>query len=286
MGAEVKVASEVGFCFGVRRAIEMAKEAAGRAKGKVYSYGELVHNRRVVEELRVLGIEPLEGITAEAPREGDVLVVRAHGAPPEVFEEMGRRRVDVVDTTCPIVKEARERAAGLKREGYEVLILGDEEHPEVRGIVGWLDGEAMVVRGAREVEGIRLPPKVGMVAQTTESLEELASVASAILRRVRELKVVNTICGEVIRRQREAEELARSCEAVIVVGGRNSANTKRLAEIARRFCPKVYHIEEPDELDELDIPKGARVGISAGTSTPRESVDEVIRKLREILGEA
>jgi len=283
--SKVRVAREAGFCFGVERAVEMAKEVARGAEGRVYSYGELVHNRRVVEELRALGVEPLEVVTEGAPRGGDVLVVRAHGAPPEVFEEMRRRGVRVVDTTCPIVKEAREKAAKLREEGYEVLIVGDEGHPEVRGIVGWLHGEAIVVRGAKELEGMALPPKVGVVAQTTESLEELASVASVALRKVRELRVMNTICGEVIRRQRETEELAKVCDVVVVVGGRNSANTRRLAEIALRFCPKVFHLEEPCELECLDIPEGARVGVSAGTSTPKELVEEVVGKLRRILGE-
>ncbi|HIE08968.1 MAG TPA: 4-hydroxy-3-methylbut-2-enyl diphosphate reductase, partial [Armatimonadetes bacterium] len=269
---------------GVERAVRMAKEAAERAKGKVYSYGQLVHNRLVVEHLRGLGIEPLEEISPDVPRRGDVLIIRAHGAPPEVFREMAGRGVEVVDTTCPIVKEARGKAMALMGEGYEVIIVGDGGHPEVKGIVGCLEGRAKVVRGASEAKRMDLPPKVGVVAQTTESLDELAEVVSAVLPRVRELKVVNTICGAVIRRQQEVEKLAKECEVVVVVGGKNSANTRRLAGIASKFCPNVIHIEEPSELDKVRIPREVRcVGVSGGTSTPRESVDEVVWKLQRIL---
>lgn len=285
------MAREVGFCFGVERAIRMAKEAVKGARGKVYSYGQLVHNRRVVEELRALGIEPLERITAEVPERGDTLVIRAHGAPPEVYDEVEGRGVSVVDTTCPIVEKARRNAARLKEEGYEVVVVGDEEHPEVKGVLGCLEGGAFVVRRKEEVEWLSLPEggengRVGVVAQTTESLEELASVVLALLPKVRELKVVNTICDAVIRRQRETEELAKTCDIVVVVGGRNSANTRRLVEIAQRFCPRVLHIEEHFELKGIDLPEEAVVGVSAGTSTPREQVEEVVRRLRRISREA
>ncbi len=274
----------MGFCFGVKRAVEMATEAARRSNNKVYSLGHLIHNPQEVERLRGLGIEPLQ-IGAQIPCEGDTLIVRAHGAPPEVLKEMRRRGVKIVDTTCPIVEEARRKATILRQEGYQVIIVGDKDHPEVKGILGCVEGDAVVVKGPEEVEGLKLKERVGLLAQTTESVDQLSAVASALLPRVRELKVFNTICRAVMRRQKQVEELAKTCDLVVVVGGKGSANTRRLAEIARRHCNRVYHIETPEEVDQIEFPKDAKVGVSAGTSTPKWVVDQVVERLRQKLGE-
>jgi 4-hydroxy-3-methylbut-2-enyl diphosphate reductase len=261
---KVEVARHAGICYGVERALKLAEEAAATGR-EVRTLGPLIHNPQAVEALKARGVG-VAGCLEDA--EDGILVIRSHGVDPAIIEAAGDKGLDVVDATCPFVSSAQQAAAQLKADGYAVVIVGEADHPEVDGIVAHTGGEALVVEEVSDIPK-RLPSrKIGIVVQTTQSLERLNQVVAAILPRVSELKVVNTICSATGQRQRAAEELARSVDVMVVVGGLNSGNTTRLAEICRRVNDRVYHVETADEL-KPEWFKGAKsVGVTAGASTP------------------
>jgi 4-hydroxy-3-methylbut-2-enyl diphosphate reductase len=261
---KVQLARYAGVCYGVERALKLADQAIATGR-TVHSLGPLIHNPQAVEALRDRGVE-VAGSVADAD-EG-ILVIRSHGVEPALIEEARKKGLEVVDATCPFVSSAQEAAAQLKADGYTVIIVGEADHPEVEGIVARTGGEALVVEEVTDIPA-RLPSRrVGIVVQTTQSLERLNQVVTALLPRVSELKVHNTICSATGKTQRSAEELARSVDVMVVVGGLNSGNTTRLAEICRTVNPHVYHVETAEELRPEWFAGAETVGVTAGASTP------------------
>jgi 4-hydroxy-3-methylbut-2-enyl diphosphate reductase len=268
----VQVARHAGVCYGVERALGLADEAAATGR-TVHTLGPLIHNPQAVEALRERGVEVAK--TYDEAGEG-ILVVRTHGVDPAIIAAAALSGLDVVDATCPFVSSAQEAAQQLKADGYTVLIVGEADHPEVEGIVAYAGGDALVVEEVADIPS-RLPSrKVGIVVQTTQSLERLNQVVEALLPRVSELKVHNTICSATAKRQSAAEELARGVEVMVVVGGHNSGNTTRLAEICRGVNHHVHHVETADELDPEWFTGAASVGVTAGASTPDEQMAGVV----------
>lgn len=261
---KVEVARHAGICYGVERALKLAQEAAETGR-EVHTLGPLIHNPQAVEALKANGVE-VAGCLEDA--DDGILVIRSHGVDPAIIEAAGDKGLDVVDATCPFVSSAQQAAAQLKADGYTVVIVGEADHPEVEGIVAHTGGQAIVVEEVSDIPA-RLPSrKVGIVVQTTQSLERLNQVVAALMPRVSELKVINTICSATGQRQRAAEELARSVDVMVVVGGLNSGNTTRLAEICRRVNDRVYHVETADELKPEWFQGATSVGVTAGASTP------------------
>jgi len=273
------LSERTGFCYGVRRAVGIAEEAGSR--GPAFTLGPLVHNPQVVERLREKGVTPVAGLGEI--KEG-ILVVPSHGLPPDVLEEAKRRGLDVVHATCPNVRRTQRLVADLKRRGYQVFIVGDEGHSEVVGLVGCAGGDARVVRSAEDVLSGLVRPRVGVVCQTTQTVEAFRQVLAALALRAKELVAYNTICNATGERQRAARELARSVDAMIVVGGQASANTRRLAEICEAEGAKVYRVETASDLDSLDLSGVRSVGIAAGASTPNWVIEEVMERM-SVLGE-
>ncbi|MGB9724402.1 MAG: 4-hydroxy-3-methylbut-2-enyl diphosphate reductase [Chloroflexia bacterium] len=292
---EVVLAEEMGFCQGVRRALEMAEKAAGEGR-VVRTLGDLVHNPQVVERLRRLGIEVVGGLDAVRP--GEVAMVTAHGAPPEVFAEAEQRGLTLLDATCPLVERVQRLAQEMAGAGYGVLICGDPEHVEVRGLLGHAGTGAAAGRTLEEVrENARsrgLPPpwqvhrRLAVLFQTTQREEVYRTFVSDLAReamgRLRELRIFNTVCAAVARREPAARKLAAQVEAVIVVGGRHSANTRHLAESCAATGVPTYLIERAEEIRPEWLAGLRRVGVTAGTSTPDETVAEVVERLRLLGG--
>ncbi len=275
----IVVAEHAGFCFGVERAVRMAREAAqGR---RVFSLGPLIHNNQAVEQLRRAGVEPVARVE---DAQGGLLVIRSHGVPPEVLQRARELGVELVDATCPFVRRVQERARRLREQGYEVVIVGEKEHPEVLGILGHVRGRAFVVERPEEVA--QLPPlgRVGLVAQTTQTRENFRAVAQALKRRCAEVFVCDTLCNATVLRQSAAEELSKKADVMLIVGGRHSGNTRRLAEVARRHCPATYHIETAEEIDRRWLDGARIVGVSAGASTPEDVIAGVVARLNELCG--
>lgn len=268
----VIVAKHAGICYGVERALKLANEAAA-VDGAVRTLGPLIHNPQAVQALRQQGVE-----VAESPDEvtSGTLIIRSHGVDPVLINEAEDRGLRVVDATCPFVSTAQRHAADLSREGYTVVIVGEAEHPEVEGILAYAGGRALIVQGAGDLDTTMPLRRVGVVVQTTQSPSRLEEVVAALLPRVSELRVFNTICSATAQRQKAADELAREVDVMVVVGGHNSGNTTRLAEICRAVNERVHHVETADELDSSWFNGASVVGVTGGASTPAEQIRSVI----------
>lgn len=268
-----ELAKNAGYCYGVERALGMSQKAAGTSSKPIMTLGPLIHNPQVVNKLKKMGINPVSNI--EDVKSGTV-VIRTHGVPKNIISEAKNHGVCVIDATCPFVKKAQRCAAKLIKEGYQVLIVGERNHPEVIGIMAYAGGKGIVVEKPSELKNIKLSKKLGIVVQTTQSSENLANIIKKVLPQISEIKVFNTICDATTKRQIAAAELAGKVDAMLVVGGKISANTTRLAQICRKYNKNTYHIETALEIDPSWFKKDMLVGITAGASTADWILKEVI----------
>lgn len=282
----VKLAKTAGFCMGVKRAVDMVLDMARQKRVRtIYTYGPLIHNPQTIDLLRQRGIVPIRSLDEIKGEAADaVLVIRAHGISPAERRRLKERGFQLVDATCP--KVARVQAIIRKHAGagYTVLIAGDREHPEVNGLLGFAGERGIVLGAPEEVESLPALEKVCVVAQTTQSLEEYADIVRRIRQRYPAAVVFETICDSTEMRQAEIKALADQSQAVFIVGGRNSANTQRLAELARLQGKPAFHIETADELAAIDIEPYDRIGVSAGASTPNWIIDRVVDHLTGRMG--
>ena len=280
---EIVVADNAGVCFGVKRALELAVRALEGKSRPVYTLGPLIHNPQEIARLEGMGMRSatsLDEIT------GGAVVLPAHGVDPKVESEARERGLEVIDATCPFVRRAQRHTHALAEAGYAVVILGDPGHREVEGLAAQAAGKARIVTGAREAEGLAFAPRYGLVVQTTQRPETLREVAGALAGRCRQLRVLNTLCEATVSRQRSARSLAEKAEVMIVVGGRNSANTARLREICAAAGAPAYHIETARELEAEWVRGAQKVGVTGGASTPEWVMKEVVARLRELASEA
>ncbi len=276
---QVKVARHAGVCYGVERALQLAQEAAG-GDAPVRTLGPLIHNPQAVAALKNRGVE----VAADLDEVDDgTLVIRSHGVEPAIIDAARAKGLDVVDATCPFVSKAHDAARLLNAEGYAVIIVGEDDHPEVEGICAHAGGNAIVVQEPSELPERFSKRKVGIVVQTTQPPARLAAVVEAVLPRVAELRVYNTICSATTQRQVSAEELAGEVDVMVVVGGHNSGNTTRLAEISSAVNPRTHHVETAEELDASWFEGARLVGVTAGASTPDQQMQGVIAAI-EALG--
>jgi 4-hydroxy-3-methylbut-2-enyl diphosphate reductase len=279
---EIVVARYAGYCYGVERALRITEEALEAAEGPVASLGPIIHNPNVVGQLEKRGVKVVED-AAEAAT--GTLIVRTHGVPPDVVEGARARDLNVVDATCTFVAVAQRKAASLREAGYAVVILGERDHPEVAGLEGFAGEGAVVVEDAAGLPLAQLRGKrTGVVVQTTQTRANLASVAAALAPVARELLVFNTICDATEKRQSAACELAAEVDVVVVVGGRNSANTARLAQLCRALESRTYHIESAAELEAVWFAGARRIGVTAGASTPDEEIEATVVALEARCG--
>lgn len=277
-----------GFCYGVKRAVETTKKVKiENASKKVWVLGELIHNSHVIKELEELGIMTVDELPEN---ESGICIVRSHGMAPQKIKEVEEKGFEVVDLTCLDVKKVQQKAIQLAQEGFLVLILGKPEHPEVVAIKANADmfsenvfvipDMASLEKLAAKIKSIK---RIGVVIQTTQKLDFLQEVVNYLIPMASELKVFNTICQSTAKRQQEAKELAKTSDLMIVVGGKNSANTTHLAEILNEITTTI-HIETQEDLDEYKsiIEKAKNIGVTAGASTPENIIKNVINKLNEI----
>lgn len=272
--AKIVVAEHAGACYGVQRALDMVTEVAKNATTPVRTLGPLIHNPQVVASLEDTGVTVTEDVPTKAEA-GSTLVLRTHGVRPEVEAAALERGLSVLDATCPYVKRVHHAVVRLAREGYQVLVVGEAGHPEVDAILGYAEG-AIAIPNVEALCGITIQKRVGLVSQTTQAKATFDAVVNALTAQAQEVCVINTICEATSERQVSAAELAKACDVMVVIGGRNSANTCRLTEICAAECGSVHHIETPDELDGSWFEGAAQIGVTAGASTPLSMIDTVV----------
>lgn len=277
---EIVLAESLGFCMGVKRVVDMAYKALGKSNDlPVVTLGPLIHNTQEIARLTASGIAVAE--TATLPKQGTV-IIRAHGVAPQAYEDLKARGLKIMDGTCPYVHYSQRKAVELQRDGYKVVIVGDKDHPEIAGILGFINGDAVVVKSVEEVMALPQFNRVGTIAQTTISPKKYNAILDALRQRAVEVKVCETICDATEENQSAIRELSGDVDLVYVVGGRHSANSNKLVEIAREKCQRTFLIETAEEINPGDLPGIGRIGISAGASTPDWMIQRVIERLRNI----
>lgn len=277
---KVVLAENAGACYGVQRALDLALEAS-EGRGKAYTLGQLIHNPGVVADLEARGVSVADSI--DDIDEGTI-IIRSHGVTPEVYEAVEAKGLPMVDATCPHVARAQKAAAGLAAQGCRVIVVGEEGHPEVESLKAWARREGAKVDIVPSPDRVPddLRPPIGVVVQTTQKRENLDAVVEAIQAQGISPIVKHTICLATRHRQDSAAELAQSVDAIVVIGGRNSSNTTRLAEICSALCPRTHHIESVSELDPSWFEGVGTVGVTAGASTPEDQIKAVIARLKQL----
>ncbi len=274
---EIILAKTAGFCFGVNRAVKIAEELSG---GKnVYTLGPLIHNKDEVDRLEAMGVGVYTSVNQA--KKGDTVIIRSHGIAKAEEDVLREKEVNIVDATCPFVKKIHNIVAEYYNKGYKILIAGDPAHPEVIGINGWCEGKAVILSKIDEIpDKIRGLEHICVVAQTTSDRFFWEKVINIVKNYCKDIAFFDTICGATNERQSEADKLSAKCDAMIVIGGKNSSNTTKLAKICERNCNRVFHIENADELKN-DFRRGDRVGVTAGASAPDWIIKEVLNTMEE-----
>lgn len=284
---EILLAENSGFCFGVRQAIEKTEEQinlkkSGKIKGRIFTCGPLIHNRLVTDDLAERGVGIITSAGEAAPK--DVVIVRSHGESKAFFEDAQSRGITVIDATCPFVRKIQLLAEEAHHEGRKIIIVGDREHPEVRGINGWCENSAVIVNSPEEAESVK-GDNYFLVCQTTIKKELLDEITQILSKNNVGFEARNTICSATTLRQTSCSSLAECCDAMVVIGGKDSSNTRKLYQIAKKVCKNAYFIEKNEDLPLHQLKKYNKIGVAAGASTPECVIKEVIATMSENITE-
>ena len=281
---EVIVAKTAGFCFGVERAVNKVYEQIEKTSQPIYTYGPIIHNEEVVKDLEAKGVKLIaDRKELEALTEGEgVIIIRSHGVSREVYEIAEKKGLTIVDATCPFVKKIHRLVERECAAGNQVVIIGNEQHPEVEGIKGWGDAHTVVIQTPEEVEDFvpKAGAKLSIVSQTTFNYNKFKELVEKFSEKGYDIFVLNTICNATQERQVEAKEIASKVDAMIVIGGKNSSNTQKLYEICLKECKHTYYIQTLGDFDPESVNSVRNVGITAGASTPKNIIEEVHANVR------
>jgi 4-hydroxy-3-methylbut-2-en-1-yl diphosphate reductase len=273
---KIELAESYGFCFGVKRAIKIAEENRDSA-----TYGPLIHNANEIDRLKndfnVALSENLDSF-----KFGDTAVIRTHGIPKQELSLLHERQVNVVDATCPYVTKPQQICEEMSAQGYDIVIFGDESHPEIKGVKSYAINHVYVVNSPDEIDALRLREKVATVAQTTRKIEDYQQIVKKLMSSHKEVRVFNTICNATFDNQDAVRKLSQEADVMIIIGGKNSSNTKQLHSIAKDYCYDSYHIESQDDLQKNWFADKNFCGISAGASTPDWIIDDVVAKIKTL----
>ena len=281
---EVIVAKTAGFCFGVRRAVDQVYEQIEHGQGPIYTLGPIIHNEEVVKDLEEKGVVVLEDSDSLEHSGQGTVIIRSHGVGRQVYYQIKSQGLHLADATCPFVKKIHRIVEEQNRQGRRVIIIGDSAHPEVEGIRGWGDDRTLTVKNEKEMEA--LPDlrgeKLCIVSQTTYNYNKFKDLVEKFSEKGYDILVINTICNATQERQVEAERIASQVEAMVVIGGKNSSNTRKLYEICRKECRNTYYIQTVGDLNPESVSSVRSVGITAGASTPKNIIEEVHTNVRAI----
>ena len=279
---EVIVAKTAGFCFGVERAVNQVYDQIKNGNGPIYTLGPIIHNEEVVRDLEEKGVKVLNSENEISALTEGTVIIRSHGVGKHVYDMLKAQGVQIVDATCPFVKKIHRIVQEQNLQGRRVIIIGDETHPEVEGIKGWGDARTMVVKNEEQME--KLPSFTGeklcIVSQTTFNYNKFKDLVEKFEKKGYDILVLNTICNATQERQVEAERIASQVDAMIVIGGKNSSNTRKLYEICQKECKDTYYIQTLDDLNPESVNSVRSVGITAGASTPKKIIEEVHTNVR------
>lgn len=281
---EVILAKSAGFCFGVERAINLVNEQIDKCEDgrKIFTFGPIIHNEEVVKELEKKGVYSFEDVNKFSEIKGNILIIRSHGAQKFVYDVAEENNIQIVDATCPFVKKIHNIVAEKSREGYEIVIVGDKNHPEVKGIIGWVEGEVSVIKDEEEANSFmphsKLP--IYVVSQTTFNLVKFQYIVEILEKKGYDVSTINTICNATRTRQEEAGSIAAHVDKMIVIGDSKSSNTQKLYNICKEYCKDTYHIQTLKDLDAANLKDAKNVGITAGASTPNIIIQEVFLNVR------
>ena len=278
---EINLARSAGFCFGVKRALDIAFKTA-KSGSDVYMLGNIVHNEDVIKETEKAGIKKITRLTSKGKNK--TLLIRAHGAGINTFIKAAKLGYKIVDATCPMVKEIHKIAKGNELKGYKIIIIGDKKHDEVRGIIGQLKNKAIIIDNSKNIPfpKIKKAQKAAVISQSTQKLEKVLEIVTALKQYIKELKFFNTICRPTRIKQEEIKSLPLENDIVIIIGSKTSANTRRLFEIAKSLNPRAYWIQSKEEIKPVWFKDAASVGITAGASTPEWTTKEVITYIKNL----
>ena len=276
---EIIIAKNTGLCYGVKRALKTAQETRRLRRGQVSTLGDLIHNPQVIADLEAKGVGSIADVKDV---EDGTIIIRSHGVSPEIYKTLKRRKLEIVDATCPIVQKIQELVARLAREKKEIIIVGNKEHPESQGLIGHSRGRGLIIENETQAAALAFRKKRAVLAQSTQDLHLFKKVAAALIEKTEELQIFNTICRSTQTRQRTTSELAAQVEALFIVGGKNSSNTRKLFQISKRILPQTYFIETAGQIT-TEMLRGARtIGISGGASTPPEAIEAAVMKIQQI----
>lgn len=274
---QVKVAKSAGFCFGVQRAVDTVYEQVEKGVRPIYTYGPIIHNEVVVQDLEEKGVKVLNSREELAALTEGTVIIRSHGVGRDIYDLIQSRGLTCVDATCPFVKKIHRTVEKESAAGRQIIIIGNDRHPEVEGIKGWCHAPALVIESAEQAEGIQVPEgtSVCVVSQTTFNYKKFKDLVEILDKKRYDRVVVNTICNATEERQTEARQIAGEVDAMIVIGGSHSSNTQKLFEICRNECENTYYIQTVNDLDLEVLRSTGLVGITAGASTPKKIIEEV-----------
>ena len=274
---EITVAKSAGFCFGVQRAVDSVYKELEENSGKIYTFGPIIHNEQVVEDLNKKGIEVIDTVEQLKKIKEGTVVIRSHGVAKEIYDILEQQKLKMVDATCPFVKKIHNIVLDESNNGKTIIIIGNDNHPEVEGIKGWVNGEVIVINKEEQIEKLSLPEqtKACIVSQTTFNHNKFKYLVEIIRKKGYDITVVNTICNATHVRQVEAQKISSKVDGMIVIGGKNSSNTQKLYDICRNECENTFYGQTVKDLDLHELKSLKSIGITAGASTPKNIIEEV-----------
>ena len=279
---EVIRAKSAGFCFGVQRAVDSVYKELEENSGKIYTFGPIIHNEQVVEDLNKKGIEVIDTVEQLKEIKEGTVVIRSHGVAKEIYDILEQQKLKIVDATCPFVKKIHNIVLDESNNGKTIIIIGNDNHPEVEGIKGWVNGEVIVINKEEQIEKLSLPEqtKACIVSQTTFNHNKFKYLVEIIRKKGYDITVVNTICNATHVRQVEAQKISSKVDGMIVVGGKNSSNTQKLYDICRNECENTFYVQTVKDLNLHELKSLKSIGITAGASTPNKIIEEVQNNVR------
>jgi len=280
---KITLAKTAGFCFGVERAVNTVYEQVDKDSDRqIYTFGPIIHNQEVIKDMENKGIIVLTDEEDLKQIENGIVIIRSHGVSKQIYELLEKKGIECVDATCPYVKKIHRIVAEQKEAGRKIIIIGNADHPEVEGIIGWADGEAIVISSPEEAACICFPEneKVCIVAQTTFNYNKFEELVEILREKRYDIIVLNTICSATKARQTEAKRIAEESEAMVVIGDKHSSNTQKLFEICKNACKNTYYIQTLQDLELNQLGSVTTVGITAGASTPKNIIEEVQNNVR------